>query len=53
MLDQLEFDETKYQKDLKESRERKPVKVVTEVAGISKGEQYSSSLRSGEEYTRV
>jgi hypothetical protein len=31
VLEQLEFDESKYEKQLKESRERKPVKIVSDV----------------------
>lgn len=40
ILSQLEFDDSNYQKSLKEQRERKPVKIVSDIHGIGKNEIY-------------
>lgn len=50
ILSQLEFDESNYQKSLKEQRERKPVKIVTDIQGISKDEIHEQMLRSDEHF---
>jgi hypothetical protein len=50
VLDQLEFDEGNYQKTLKEQRERKPVKIVSDVKGISKSEYFKDMLREDEHF---
>lgn len=46
--DALEIDDARFQKALKESRERKPVKMVTEVQGVSKDETIKSMLQDHE-----
>ena len=53
VLEQLEFDDSKYQKQLKESRERKPVKIVSDVQGISKDEYFSSMLQESDKFKEV
>lgn len=50
MLDQLRVDDAKYQKALEEKRERQPIKMVTEVKGISRTEQIRSTLREDERF---
>lgn len=50
ILSQLEHDESNYQKNLKEKRERKPVKIVSDVKGISKEEYHNHMLREDEQF---
>lgn len=53
ILDQLIVDEARYQKSLKDKRERKPIKQVTEVQGLSKPEFYKSMLKDEEKFKDV
>ncbi len=53
MLDRFEFDMTKHEKALAESLEKKPVKIVTDVEGISKEEYVKSMLKDKERFREV
>lgn len=53
ILDQLVIDEARYQKSLKDKRERKQIKQVTEVQGLSKPEFYKSMLKDQEKFQDV
>ncbi len=53
ILDQLIVDEARYQKSLKDKRERKPIKQVVEVQGLSKPEFYKSMLKDDEKFKDV
>jgi hypothetical protein len=50
VLDQLALDEAKYQKDLKDKRERKPIKMAATVEGISKDEYFKEMLKEHEKF---
>eukprot|EP00352_Strombidinopsis_acuminata_P000071 CAMPEP_0176342496 /NCGR_PEP_ID=MMETSP0126-20121128/3208_1 /TAXON_ID=141414 ORGANISM="Strombidinopsis acuminatum, Strain SPMC142" /NCGR_SAMPLE_ID=MMETSP0126 /ASSEMBLY_ACC=CAM_ASM_000229 /LENGTH=83 /DNA_ID=CAMNT_0017687915 /DNA_START=731 /DNA_END=982 /DNA_ORIENTATION=+ len=50
IADNLDFKLKKYQTQLKEQAERKPIKVVTNVEGIGKQEYYDSMLRDHEKF---
>jgi hypothetical protein len=53
VLDRFEFDMTKHEKALAESLEKKPVKIVTDVEGISKEEYVKSMLKDKERFREV
>ncbi len=44
------MDEAKYQKDLRDKRERKPIKMVSTVEGISKDEYFKEMLKEHEKF---
>ena len=50
IADDLEFKARKYQTQLKEQAERKPIKIVTNVEGIGKREYYDSMLKDHEQF---
>lgn len=53
VLDELEYKDSQYQKQIEEKKERKPVKVVTEIKGISKAELDSLLLREEEKFKPI
>jgi len=46
----LAVDDAIYQKSLKDKRERKPIKLVTEVQGISKKEYFEEMLKETDKF---
>lgn len=50
ILEELEYKDREYQKQIEEQKERKPVRIVTEVKGISKQQIENLMLRDEEKF---
>lgn len=53
ILEDLEYKSTQYQKQIEEQKERKPVKIVTQVKGISKEEIQKLMLREEDKFKPI
>lgn len=53
ILEDLEYKSTQYQKQIEEQKERKPVKMVTQVKGISKEEIQKLMLREEDKFKPI
>lgn len=53
IMDDLKVKEAKWAQTVQEERERKPIKLVTPIAGISKQEYRDDMLRSDEYFKDV